>query len=607
MSETTLSISQNPFEPGWIEEGLYYRGNLPPESSEWADEDWIHLPHENYIPISKSRVLSAIQAEINEQIDPTQMKHFIQLLEGIYHFHYHRTLNELKEDFEYFTSSGESLRANISTDEIQRRETRFLYNFIQLMIRGNFNPLTENEQIHADLHSYLLDLPIDINWAIQDPGLIQNLLTHSETEAGKEILKESVGIDHLRDYLKIPTAYDDRILIFHRGVSPVSTSGLFIPQKLNRLVDRLFEFVLAPIHRRLEKRPQELISEVVATSREAVQGVVDHGKSVLQGRSLASSADDQNGKEREAVENDDVAFLPRWLRRTSLQNQSLALKNFVTSSQLQEPAFERVICLFRLYPPSPPPFLTRIPVVKKFVKTPPPGAIDNTIHIKLFQQIPMADLEIVFPEKRIKMKSFDKFMMGFLGFIGLVIGLAKGLSGDVGQEKGTLVVIFTVLALLIFKTIMRFINTRRRYMLQMSQDLYHKNLDNDIGVLQYLVDNIEDQEFKEAMMAYMLLLKAGKPISEKALDEDAENLLNRHFDGLEVDFEVDDALDKICVQVDKNGVEQLTDEQRNSTMFLPIVCAIEDADGETLYEAKPIEEALRIMDEKWDNFFEYNI
>jgi hypothetical protein len=172
--------------------------------------------------------------------------------------------------------------------------------------------------------------------------------------------------------------------------------------------------------------------------------------------------------------------------------------------------------------------------------------------------------------------------------------------------KDTLIVIFTVLALLGFKTIMRFINTRRRYMLQMSQDLYHKNLDNDIGVLQYLIDNIEDQEFKESVIAYLLLLKANRPMTESELDAEAENLLNQHFENLEVDFEVDDALEKITIQVDQQGQEMWNEELASSTMFVPLVQAQMNADGELLYMAKPLAEALRVMDHKWDNFFQYN-
>ena len=96
--------SQNPFEEGWIngKEDLFYRGANPPQGSGWKDEDWVYLPHENYIPVSKHRILSVLQAEIADQCDATQLEHFIRLLGSIYHFHYHKTLDELKEDYEYF-------------------------------------------------------------------------------------------------------------------------------------------------------------------------------------------------------------------------------------------------------------------------------------------------------------------------------------------------------------------------------------------------------------------------------------------------------------------------------------------------------------------------
>ena len=104
----------------------------------------------------------------------------------------------------------------------------------------------------------------------------------------------------------------------------------------------------------------------------------------------------------------------------------------------------------------------------------------------------------------------------------------------------------------------------------------------------------------------MLLLSAGRPLTEEALDDQAERFLNESFSGLEVDFEVDDALDKITVAIDADGQERQTPEQLGSTMFLPLVQSIVGEDGETRYRAKPIETALEAMDHRWDNFFQYN-
>lgn len=587
--------SNDPFTPGWIEEDLYYRGEAPPQDSRWSAEDWVYIPHENYIPVSKSRIIKAVSAELGAKISGEHLKHLIELLEGIYHFHYHKSLNELKEDYEYFSPSmGEDLRVGVSEEELQHRERNFLLNFVNLMIRGNFNPLGEAENQQAAEHSYLLDLPIDINWNIKDPSIFNRLIEYSQSEEGQREVQDRLGIDNLKRYLDVPREFDHRILVFQRGISPARTEGMFTMQKINRAVDRIFEWALSPL--------QKQVKQVTDKTESLVEGTIERGKNLLSGRPFAPrSLNEDVEKQEEAEISDTTVFLPRWLRRTSLQNQPTTVKSLYTKSLLQEPAIERVIAVFRLYPPSPPAFLQKIPLIKRLIKAPAPEETDPTIHVKLFQHIPLADLEIIFPDKKIRMKPFDKFMLGFLGLIGLIVGFVKGMDSG----KGAIAVVFGVLAVLAMKTITRFLNTRRRYMLQMSQDLYHKNLDNDIGVIQYLVDNIEDQEFKEAFIAYTLLLRSGEALTAEELDGEAERFLNDHFSGLEVDFEVDDALDKITVELGADGQERQTDEQKESTLFLPLVHAIVGEDGETRYRAKPIEAALGAMDHRWDNFFDY--
>ena len=589
--------STDPFSKGWIEEGLYYRGQQPPKSSEWSDDEWVYMPHENYIPVSKSRVVKAMGERLMDKIPAQQLKPFVELLEGVYHFHYHKILNALKEDYEYFSPSmGEKMRAGIAQAELESRERSFLINFIQLMIRGNFNPLSDAEHQQAEQHSYLLDLPIDINWSIKDPAMYHRLFEYSKSETGQKLIEDKLGINHLTNYLDVPKDYENRIMIFHRGISPDRTEGLFFMQKVNKGIDKVFELILKPL--------QKSVETVTEKTEHIVEGTLEKGKNLISGRPFAPRAlrqEDQSSETGEQEVGEGVVFLPRWLRRTSLENQSFSIGRLFKSSLLQEPAIERVICVFRQYPPTPPVIIRKIPFISRFIKVPQPDEVDPTIHVKLFQHIPLADLEIIFPEKHIRMKSFDKFMLGFLGFVGLVVGLVKGMDSG----KGTLAVIFSVLGLLAMKTITRFINTRRRYMLQMSQDLYHKNLDNDLGVLQYLVDNIEDQEFKESFIAYMLLIEAGKPLTEAELDDAAERFLNESFNGLEVDFEVDDALEKITVKLDENGQEIQSDEQRASTMFLPLVHELTDESGEVRYQAKSVEDALEAMDDRWDNFFQY--
>ena len=85
---------------------------------------------------------------------------------------------------------------------------------------------------------------------------------------------------------------------------------------------------------------------------------------------------------------------------------------------------------------------------------------------------------------------------------------------------------------------------------------------------------------------------------EEELDGLVEAFLHKNFKGLEVDFEVDDALSKVIIH-----------DGPQAHKHIPIVRVLEGAgeNGVDLYEAIPLNDALRVMDEKWDNFYEYNV
>ena len=77
-SLSPFQLSQSPYEAGWIEEGLYYRGETPP-SGHGKSEDWVQIPHEGYIPFCED-VLKQLYVESNlksrsgELVDWTQCK-----------------------------------------------------------------------------------------------------------------------------------------------------------------------------------------------------------------------------------------------------------------------------------------------------------------------------------------------------------------------------------------------------------------------------------------------------------------------------------------------------------------------------------------------------
>jgi hypothetical protein len=249
---------------------------------------------------------------------------------------------------------------------------------------------------------------------------------------------------------------------------------------------------------------------------------------------------------------------------------------------LQEPTLRQMVLLFRLRPKP-----------KGLAgwrgKATAGGDIDWTIRLKMFRQIPLADSEIVFPEKLVRMRSFDQALL-LVTFLAAVPALMQSFA----MGGKAVIAVGVAVLMVVGKVIGQYLRVRREYVARMTQDLYDKNLDNNVGVLQYLVDSLEEQELKEAVLAYCTLYEHGGALTEIELDGRAERFLCENFEGREVDFEVGDALHKV-VEVENGG-----------EFVLPIVTR-EEADGQVRYRAKPLDEALRVLDERWDNLFKYNV
>jgi hypothetical protein len=125
-------------------------------------------------------------------------------------------------------------------------------------------------------------------------------------------------------------------------------------------------------------------------------------------------------------------------------------------------------------------------------------------------------------------------------------------------------------------------STRNVFHLRLNQSLYYQTIGNNLGVLFHLLDEAEEQECREALLAYYYLWRYAGAEGWRApdLDDYVEMDLER-LAKLKVDFEIGDALAKL---------ERLQLVTRN---------------GER-YVAVPIERALEALDYAWDNYFKYN-
>ena len=233
------------------------------------------------------------------------------------------------------------------------------------------------------------------------------------------------------------------------------------------------------------------------------------------------------------------------------------------------------------------------------LKTAMPLCKPGATLLKLFQNVPKADLEMLFPNTRVRMRMIDKLLIGVpavvsggivlttklgasLVLLGSLFGFWLGLSNQpVELNKTAIMVLLAGLVALggyLWKQFNNFKNRKLRFMQTLTESLYFKNLDNNAGVIYRLADDAEEEECKEAILAYYFLLISKQPLSRQELDRKIEDWLVKKWH-CDVDFEIDDALEKLITL----GLVQELDDQ---------------------YSATDIENSIKKLDQRWDDYFQ---
>lgn len=218
--------------------------------------------------------------------------------------------------------------------------------------------------------------------------------------------------------------------------------------------------------------------------------------------------------------------------------------------------------------------------------------------LKLFRNVPAADLEMLFPNTEVRMKPIDMLLIGVPAAVGGIVVLVTKLLGtllllgslfafwlglrddEVVLDQTALVALAVglgTLAVFVWKQVNRFKTRKIRFLKALTENLYFKSLDNNAGVFHRLLDDAEEEECKEAILAYWWLHTAGTALSSTAIDRGAEQWL-RHHTGRDVDFEIGDAVHKL---------ERLGLVRRA---------------GDTL-TAVSLAEARTALDRRWDAYF----
>jgi hypothetical protein len=256
--------------------------------------------------------------------------------------------------------------------------------------------------------------------------------------------------------------------------------------------------------------------------------------------------------------------------------------------EFEVPIFRRLFVLFKLKP-----FAERVDEVMRELKLGrreaekhvrklrsfiPAAVREDAVYMKLFKNMPRADLEMIFPNTRVLFRLMDKIKLGITGGAGLGMGMV-GAAGKFAVATTNPIAAAGAMAGIggiAFRQAMNFVNQRQRYMVIMAQNLYFHAMADNRGVMIKLADRAAEEDVKEEMLLYSVLAK--ERVNRRDLtsvDEAIERFLANTF-GVTVNFDDADALSRLM----RDGLVS------------------EGPDG-TLHTLPPREAALHI-DRKWD-------
>ncbi|KAL6890217.1 hypothetical protein ACP4OV_008980 [Aristida adscensionis] len=332
------------------------------------------------------------------------------------------------------------------------------------------------------------------------------LLSDEEYEvaqSGQYLLNLPIKVDESKVDKKLLTRYfkehphdnlpefADKYIVFRRGIGIDRTTDYFFMEKVDVIISRAWRSLLRVT------RIDRLFSK-----KQKVTSKSDNKKT------------DETNEEAEEPE--------LYVERIRLEKMELSIRNLLRQMTIQEPTFERIIVVYRRASTGSKP--------------------DRGIFVKHFKNIPMADMELVLPEK----KNPSLTPMDWVQFlISAVLGLVTLIS-SLEMPKADIWVVIAILSGLFgycAKIYFTFQANMAAYQNLITKSMYDKQLDSGKGTLLHLCDDVIQQEVKEVIVSYYILMEQGKATVQD-LDLRCEQLIKEEF-GVECNFDVVDAVKKL--------------------------------------------------------------
>lgn len=202
----------------------------------------------------------------------------------------------------------------------------------------------------------------------------------------------------------------------------------------------------------------------------------------------------------------------------------------------------------------------------------------DKIYLKIFRNVPKQDLELIFPNCKVRMSLSDKLkiLLPLIFGLGVVSIQLLNVWGNISPFiLGGLAFAFVGYAI---KSYISYKNTILEYAKTLAQGLYFKILGDGYSVIHHLAHAAVEEDTEEALLGYYFLLK-NKNLTSSELDDLVENWFEKH--GIKLDFEVKDSLQKL---------------ERLKLAF----------QKNNLWNVVSLNKSLAQLDQIWDNYFLYS-
>ncbi|MEL6329310.1 MAG: DUF3754 domain-containing protein [Planctomycetota bacterium] len=175
---------------------------------------------------------------------------------------------------------------------------------------------------------------------------------------------------------------------------------------------------------------------------------------------------------------------------------------------------------------------------------------EDALRLRLFREIPVADVEALLPHARVSMSLWDKFLVlgsGAGAFGSLVPKLVPLLLGGAAVTALSSLGKAALLAFAAFG-LRWFLGSRRTKKMRdgrRTQNLYERSMASNAAVLHTVVAQIGREEKKEALLSYAMLHATKESMhTEACIDREVERWLQDRF-GVEINFDGADGFETL--------------------------------------------------------------